>query len=294
VSLAAAGTRAASRARARVLQTVARTIVWHLPMIFFAVALLVPFAWLISTSLKEEGHEFLLPPRWIPDPVAWHNYPDAMTALPFPTYFWNTAIVTLGQLTGTLLTASMAAFAFARLRFPGRALLFTLLLSTLMLPQAVTLIPKFIIFRNLNWINTLYPLWVPWWFGGGAFNVFLLRQFLMTLPLDLDEAARIDGASNWRIYWTVLMPLCRPALITVGIFSFIYSWNDFLEPLIYIHDEKLRTLALGLRGFQDLYKTDWTLLMAASAVIVMPVLLLFFVCQRYFIRGIHLTGLAGR
>jgi multiple sugar transport system permease protein len=135
---------------------------------------------------------------------------------------------------------------------------------------------------------------VPWWFGGGAFNVFLLRQFLMTLPHDLDEAARIDGATSWQIYWRVLMPLCRPALITVGIFSFIYSWNDFLEPLIYIHDEKLRTLALGLRGFQDLYRTQWTLMMAATAVIVAPVFVLFFVCQRYFIRGIHLTGRAGR
>lgn len=294
MSIAAAGVRPRVRARSGWLSELRRTALWHLPMIAFAVVLLVPFGWLISTSLKEEGREFLLPPQWIPDPIAWHNYPDAMRALPFPTYLWNTAVVTIGQLSGTLLTASMAAFAFARLRFPGRNVLFTMLLSTLMLPQAVTLIPKFIIFRYLGWIDTLYPLWVPWWFGGGAFNVFLLRQFLMTLPHDLDEAARIDGASNWRIYWSVLMPLCRPALITVGIFSFIYSWNDFLEPLIYLHNEKLRTLALGLRGFQDLYKTDWTLLMAASAAIVMPVLALFFVCQRYFIRGIHLTGLAGR
>jgi multiple sugar transport system permease protein len=286
--------RAAQRTRAKRLRGAVTTILWHVPMIVGAVALSVPLAWLLSTSLKLEGREFVVPPQWIPDPVVWSNYPIAMTTLPFGLYLWNTLIVTVGTLTGTLLTGSMAAFAFARLRFPGRGILFILLLSTLMLPQAVTLIPKFITFRYLGWINTLNPLWIPWWFGGGAFNVFLLRQFLMTLPHELDEAARIDGASNWRIYWSVLMPLCRPALITVAIFSFIHSWNDFLEPLIYLHDAKLRTLALGLRGFQDLYATQWTLMMAASAVIIAPVLVLFFICQRYFIRGIHLTGLAGR
>jgi multiple sugar transport system permease protein len=293
-ALAASGPRAAQRARAKRLRAAVTTILWHVPMIVGAVALSVPLVWLLSTSLKLEGREFVVPPQWIPDPVVWSNYPIAMTTLPFGLYLWNTLIVTVGTLTGTLLTGSMAAFAFARLRFPGRGILFILLLSTLMLPQAVTLIPKFITFRYLGWINTLNPLWIPWWFGGGAFNVFLLRQFLMTLPHELDEAARIDGASNWRIYWSVLMPLCRPALITVAIFSFIHSWNDFLEPLIYLHDAKLRTLALGLRGFQDLYATQWTLMMAASAVIIAPVLVLFFICQRYFIRGIHLTGLAGR
>ena len=294
--MSAAIVRAASRGRARQRGTrgALRIVLWHAPMAFFALVLSVPFLWLISTSLKAEGREFVYPPEWIPSPIAWSNYPTALTTLPFHLYFWNTLVITAGQLAGTLLTASMGAFAFARLRFPGRGVLFTLLLSKLMLPQAVTLIPKFIIFRNLDWINTLYPLWVPWWFGGGAFNVFLLRQFLMTLPHDLDEAARIDGANSWQIYWRVLMPLSRPALITVAIFSFIRSWNDFLEPLIYIHDEKLRTLALGLRGFQDLYRTQWTLMMAATAVIVAPVLVLFFACQRYFIRGIHLTGLAGR
>jgi multiple sugar transport system permease protein len=291
---ALAGERASSRPRSRSLARRLAPLLWHLPMIAGALVLSVPLAWLLSTSLKLEGREFVIPPEWIPNPIVWENYPTAMTTLPFHIYFWNTLIVTLGSLSGTLLTGSMAAFAFARLRFPGRGFLFILLLSTLMLPQAVTLIPKFITFRYLGWINTLNPLWMPWWFGGGAFNVFLLRQFLMTLPHELDEAARIDGASNWRIYWSVLMPLCGPALITVAIFSFIHSWNDFLEPLIYLHDAKLRTLALGLRGFQDLYATQWTLMMAASAVIIAPVLILFFACQRYFIRGIHLTGLAGR
>jgi multiple sugar transport system permease protein len=288
VSAAVVEARPRPRAGSRALETAVKTVLWHIPMIIGALVLLTPFFWMVSTSLKQEGREFTIPLELLPNPIEWSNYPVAMTTLPFPLYFANTLVVTVGAMAGTLVTGSMAAFAFARLRFPGRALMFTLLLSTLMLPEAVTLIPKFIIFRNLNMINTLYPLWVPWWFGGGAFNVFLLRQFLMTLPHDLDEAARIDGASSWQIYWQVLMPLCRPALITVAIFSFIRSWNDFLEPLIYLHDEKLRTLALGLRGFQDLYKTDWTLLMAASTVVIVPVLMLFFVAQRY------LTGLAGR
>jgi multiple sugar transport system permease protein len=266
VSAAAVAARAVSRARSRRVEGSLRTVLWHLPMALGAFVLLTPFLWMLSTSLKQEGREFLLPLELIPHPVTWSNYPIAMTTLPFPLYLWNTLIVTIGSLTGTVVTGSMAAFAFARLRFPGRSILFTVLLSTLMLPEAVTLIPKFIIFRNLGWINTLQPLWVPWWFGGGAFNVFLLRQFLMTLPHDLDEAARIDGASSWQIYWRVLMPLSRPALITVAIFSFIRSWNDFLEPLIYLHDEKLRTLALGLRGFQDLYKTEWTLMKSASTI----------------------------
>ncbi len=259
-----------------------------------ALILCLPLLWLISTSLKVRGHEFLVPPELIPQPILWQNYPDAMTALPFGLYFANTMIVVVMSELGTLLTGSMAAFAFARLRFPGRDFLFVLVLSSLMLPNVVTLIPKFVIFRILGWINTLLPLWVPLWFGGGAFNIFLIRQYAMTLPLELDEAARIDGANNWQIYSRVILPLIGPALATVAIFTFIYSWNDFLEPLIYLHDETKRTLALGLLGFQDLYSTEWNLMMAASAVLIVPVVVVFLFAQRYFIRGISLTGLAGR
>jgi multiple sugar transport system permease protein len=254
----------------------------------------LPLLWLISTSLKERGHEFLVPPELIPHPIVWQNYPIAMTSLPFHIYFANTMIIVVMSELGTLLTASMAAFAFARLRFPGRDFFFILVLSSLMLPNVVTLIPKFVIFRTLNWINTLLPLWVPSWFGGGAFNIFLLRQYAMTLPLELDEAARIDGANNWQIYTRVVLPLLGPALATVAIFTFINSWNDFLEPLIYLHDDARRTLALGLLGFQDLYATEWNLMMAASAVLIIPVIAIFLLAQRYFIQGISLTGLAGR
>src|SRR5579884_1828779 len=273
---------------------VIRTVGAYIGLSMGAAVLGLPLLWLISTSLKERGHEFLVPPEIIPHPILWQNYPTALTSLPFHIYFANTMIVVIMSELGTLLTASMAAFAFSRLRFPGRDFLFVLVLSSLMLPNVVTLIPKFVIFRILGWINTLLPLWVPFWFGGGAFNIFLLRQYAMTLPHELDEAARIDGANNWQIYLRVVLPLIGPALATVAIFTFIYSWNDFLEPLIYLHDESKRTLALGLLGFQDLYATQWNLMMAASAVLILPVVVVFLFAQRYFIRGISLTGLAGR
>lgn len=283
------------------IQEATRTHVVTVPMIISylalgagAILLSLPLLWMISTSLKERGHEFLVPPELIPHPIVWQNYPIALTSLPFHLYFANTMIIVIMSELGTLLTASMAAFAFARLRFPGRDVFFVLVLSSLMLPNIVTLIPKFVIFRILGWINTLLPLWVPAWFGGGAFNIFLIRQYAMTLPHELDEAARIDGASNWQIYLRVILPLLGPALATVAIFTFINGWNDFLEPLIYLHDETKRTLALGLLGFQDLYATEWNLMMAASAVLVLPVVVIFLLAQRYFIQGISLTGLAGR
>ncbi|HEX5416890.1 MAG TPA: carbohydrate ABC transporter permease [Chloroflexota bacterium] len=254
----------------------------------------LPLLWLLSTSLKEEGHEFLIPPEFIPQPLLWENYPHALTALPFQLYFLNTMIVVIMSEAGVLLTASMAAYAFSRLRFPGRDFLFILVLSSLMLPNVVTMIPKFVIFRVLDLVNTLAPLWLPLWFGGGAFNIFLIRQYALTLPRELDEAARIDGASNWQIYRQIILPLLRPALAAVAIFTFINGWNDFLEPLIYLHDDSKRTLALGLLGFQDLYATQWNLMMAASAVLTIPIVAVFLAAQRYFIKGISLTGLAGR
>lgn len=254
----------------------------------------LPLFWLLSTSLKPEGQEFVVPPRFIPQPIAWQNYPTALAALPFPTYFLNTMIIVIMSEAGVLLTASMAAFAFSRLRFPGRDFFFVLVLSSLMLPNVVTMIPKFVIFRILGWVNTLLPLWVPAWFGGGAFNIFLIRQYALSLPPELDEAARIDGANNWQIFAQVILPLLRPALAAVAIFTFINGWNDFLEPLIYLHDDRQRTIALGLLGFQDLYATQWNLMMAASAVLTIPIVVVFLAAQRHFIRGISLTGLAGR
>jgi multiple sugar transport system permease protein len=258
------------------------------------IVLALPFIWLLSTSLKLEGTEFTFPPQWLPTPIMWSNYPAALETVPYLAYARNTVIITVAATLGALITASMSAFAFTRVRFPGRNVLFILLISTLMLPDAVTLVPKYILFSKLHWINTYLPLTVPVWFGGGAFNVFLLRQFFMTIPYDLDEAARMDGGGNWRIYWSVLLPLSKPALTAVAIFSVIYNWNDFLNPLIYLNQQQYFTLALGLQFFQSEYATQWTLMMAASVMMIAPIIVLFFLAQRVFIEGIQLTGIAGR
>ncbi len=281
------------RTRKRVLQIMG-DICWYLILSFFALVLALPLAWLVSTSLKTGPQTFIMPPEWIPKPFVWQNYPQAFQTVPFHLYFWNTLQVVLLATLGTLITASMAAFAFARLRFPARGPLFGLVLSTLMLPQIVTLIPTFIVFRYLKWINTLLPLIVPYWLGGGAFNIFLFRQFFMTIPYELDEAARIDGASNYRIYWNILLPLSKPVLATVAIFSFIHHWNDFFLPLVYLQDPNKWTMAIGLQGFKTLYATSWNLMMAASTAMIIPLLILFFFAQRYFISGIHLSGITGR
>lgn len=267
---------------------------WHLLLSAVGLLLLVPLIWLVSTSLKEPSAIFILPPRWIPDPIRWQNYPEALTAQPFLRFFLNTVIITVLSTLGTVLTASMAAFAFARLRFPARGLLFGLVISTLMLPSVVTLIPTFILFRYLRWIDTFLPLIVPYWFGGGAFNIFLMRQFFLTIPLELDEAARIDGANNYRIYAQIAVPLAKPALATVVIFSIIAHWNEFVLPLIYLHSTEKWTMAIGLQGFSDLYSTQWHWLMAASTVMVLPLIILFFSAQRYYLEGIQMSGIAGR
>lgn len=270
------------------------SLLWHLLLSAFGLLLLAPLAWLISTSLKEPSAIFVLPPQWIPDPIRWQNYPEALQAQPFLRFFLNTLTITLLATLGTVLTASMAAFGFARLRFPLRAFWFGVVISTLMLPSIVTLIPTFILFRYLKWIDTFYPLIVPYWFGGGAFNIFLLRQFFMTIPLELDEAARMDGASNYRIYGQIILPLAKPALATVTIFGIIAHWNEFVLPLIYLHSSEKWTMAIGLQGFSDLYSTQWHWLMAASTVMVLPLILLFFSAQRYYLEGIQMSGIAGR
>ncbi len=269
-------------------------LLWHLVLSAFAIVLIAPLVWLISTSLKEPSAIFTLPPKWIPDPIRWQNYPEALNAQPFARFFLNTMIITILATLGTVITASMAAYSFARLRFPLRSFWFGLMISTLMLPSIVTLIPTFILFRYLKWIDTFYPLIVPFWFGGSPFFIFLLRQFFLTIPLELDEAARIDGASNYRIYWQIILPLAKPALATVMIFSIINHWNEFILPLIYLHSTDKWTMAIGLQGFSDLYSTQWHWLMAASTVMVLPLIILFFSAQRYYLEGIHMTGLTGR
>lgn len=286
-------TQTAQKRRARRQQRIS-SLFLYLLLSLIGVLMLMPLFWLLSTSLKGRGLEFTFPPQWIPDPVVWSNYYEALTILPFGQFFLNTINITFFSTLGALLSSSMVAFGFARIPFPGRRPLFMLLLSTLMLPYVVTLIPSFLLFKYLRWLDTFLPLIVPNFFGGSPFFIFLIRQFYATIPLDLDEAAEIDGAGYLRIWWSVLLPLSRPVLATVVIFSFIWNWNDFLGPLIYINSLENFTLALGLAGFRSQHSARWNLLMAASTVVLIPVLILFFVAQRYFIRGIVTSGLSGR
>jgi ABC-type glycerol-3-phosphate transport system permease component len=285
----------ARQRRARLRRMVTR-LASHALLIAGSIIIMIPIGWMLSTSLKKTGQEWIFPPIWIPDPIWWRNYIEAMYALPIPFYVYvlNTLVITITATLGTVLTSALAAFAFARLRFPARQFMFLLVISTMMLPSAVTLIPKFIIFRYLNWLDTFLPLIVPFWLGGTAFSIFLLRQFFMTIPRELDEAARMDGASSFQIFWWVVLPLSGPALATVVIFQIWSHWNDFIDPLIYINSSSKYTIALALRTFQNVRSQRVNYLMAMSVIQVLPIVILFLGAQKYFIRGIHLSGLSGR
>lgn len=232
----------------------------------------------------------LRPAHWLAP--QWHNYPDALTSFPFVRYTLNTLVICLLTMIGTVLSAALPAYGFARLRWKGREALFFLLIATIMLPPQVTMLPVFLIFRALHWTGTLLPLVVPSFFGS-AFYIFLLRQFFMTIPQELSDAARIDGCSELGILWRILAPIARPALATVALLSFTSAWMDFAGPLIYLHDERTYTLAIGLMAFLGRHGGDWSLLMAASMVMTLPMLVLFFFAQRTYIQGIALTGLKG-
>jgi len=249
---------------------------------------------MVRTSLTPKDQLFVYPPIWIPDSIKWDNYIKALTASTFNflTFLKNSLIYALTSTVGTVLSSSMVAYAFARLRWPGRDLWFIITLSTMMIPFPVTLIPLFLVFKQVGWVNTLLPLIVPNLMGT-AFFIFLMRQFFLTIPRELSDAARIDGASDFDIYWRIMLPLAKPALLTVAIFTFIWTWNDFLGPLIYLNDQDKYVLALGLAMFQGQNRTQWDLMMAAATVVTLPVVVLFFVAQKYFIQGITMTGLKG-
>jgi multiple sugar transport system permease protein len=266
----------------------------YLILIVLSVIFLMPLVWLVTTSVKSQGEVFAQPPVWIPEVFRWSNYADAVDRAPLWTWLRNTTTVTVLAVIGNVLTSSLVAYGFARLEFPGRGILFILLLSTMMLPDVILLVPQFILFREFGWIDTLLPLIVPTFFGGGAFNIFLVRQFYLTIPRDFDDAARLDGASNWQIWRQIMLPLSAPALTAVAIFSFVHHWNDFMGPLIYLQSEDTKTLALGLRAFISPTDASWNISMAASMFLVIPVLLVFFFGQRYFIRGVAMTGITGR
>lgn len=253
----------------------------------------VPFLWMLSTALKPDTQLYKWPPVWIPSPLQWSNFAEAIKRAPFPMYARNTLVITLCNVLGVALSSSLAAFGFARLRFPGREKFFALLLTTMMLPGMVTMIPQFVIFSRLKWINTWLPLIVPHFFGS-PFFIFMLRQFFQGLPQDYHDQAKVDGANSWTVFWRIFMPLSKPALATVVIFQFMWTWSDYLGPFLFIHSDNLKTISLGLSVFLKQYTASWQLLMAASTMMVMPMVLLFFFGQKYFIQGITTTGLAGR
>ena len=275
----------------RLTQQITAVLIYGL-LLAGAILVMIPLVWMLSTSLKLESQVFLFPPKLIPNPVVWENYPEALTVLPFSTYFQNSGIVSFFAIIGAVLSSSLVAYSFARLRWPGRDWLFLLVLATMMLPTQVTIIPQFVIFRELKLLDTLFALIVPYW-AAGAFFVFLLRQFFTTISGELDDAALIDGCSRFGIFWRILLPLSKPALAAVAIFTFQWSWNDFFHPLVYINSRENWTVALGLAAYRNTFGTTWTLLMAASMASILPLMIVFFFAQRYFIQGVVFTGLKG-
>lgn len=261
-------------------------------LVALSILFIAPFVWMISTSLKSGPGSIAIPQQWIPDPFVWSNYPTALDKINFPVALRNTLTYAIPAVLGTVASCSLVAYGFARIRWPGRDIVFLVLLATMMLPGQVTFIPLYVIFAKLGWVGTFLPLIIPT-FLGNPFFIFLLRQFFLGIPTELSDAARIDGAGELRILTRVIIPLSWPALITVGLFTFIDKWTDFFGPLIYLQDPSLQPLSLALQTFQSAHKTDWPLSMAASAVITAPLVIIYFFAQRKFIEGITLTGIKG-
>ncbi|MCS7222221.1 MAG: carbohydrate ABC transporter permease [Anaerolineae bacterium] len=269
-----------------------RAIIYFL-LIIGSFLISLPFFWMISTSLKKPGTEFTIPIQWIPNPPRWDNYLKGWSILPFNIWLFNTITITAISTIGSLLSSSVIAFGFARIDFPGRNILFLLVLATMMLPYPSVIIPLFILYKNLGWLDSFKPLTIPTFFGVNAFYIFLLRQFFKTIPKDLDDAARVDGCNTFGVFRYIALPLIKPALGIIFVFSFMYNWNDFLGPLIYLSSPEKFTLALGLRFFQSQYRVEWTLLMAVSLIVLSPCIILFFIAQKYYIQGIVITGIKG-
>jgi multiple sugar transport system permease protein len=268
------------------------TLLLHIVLIIGSAVMIFPFVWTISSSLKGFSQIFMVPPTFIPDPFVWSNYPDSLQAMPFGRAYWNSFYITTIIVATQLVTASMAAYAFAKIRFRGAAFLFVLFLATMMIPRQVTMIPLYIIMDSIGWLDTHWALIVPPALFN-AFAVFLLRQFIRGIPKELEEAAIIDGAGYFRIYWSVILPLVRPALAAVGIFVFKDTWNQFLEPLIYLSTPEKFTVPLLLNYFKGQYVTNYALMMAGTAISVIPVLLVYIVAQKHIIEGVTLTGIKG-
>lgn len=257
-----------------------------------SVLFIIPLVFMVSTSLKATRQIAKFPPELIPNPWIWQNYPDVFIYAPMHKYFLNTMILVIPSVVGAVVTSSLAAYAFARLRAPGKNLVFMVLLSTMMLPGVVTLIPTYILFAKINWVGTFRPLVIPA-LAGSAFYIFLLRQFFMTIPMELEDAALIDGCSRFRTWFSIILPLAKPVLATVTVFAFMGAWNDYMGPLIYLSNKLQYTMSLGLQVFTREHGTEWGLMMAASTMMVAPVILIFFFAQKNFVQGITMTGLKG-
>jgi multiple sugar transport system permease protein len=270
-----------------------KTIGLYTVLTVFGALFLIPFLWILSTSLKGNEQIFTIPPQWIPSRLRWENYAEVFRRMPVLLYLKNSVIITALQMIGIVASSSLVAYAFAILRWPGRNIMFGILLATMMLPMQVTMIPVFVLFKQFGWLDTFKPLVVPAFLGGGAFNIFLLRQFFLGIPQDIADAARIDGCSEFRIYWNIMLPLASPALATVAIMTFMFSWNDFLGPLIYLSEKDKSTLALGLSMFAGQQTNEWALLMASSVLMLIPMIAVFFFFQKYIIQGFTMSGLKG-
>lgn len=268
---------------------ISKSLLKHIVIYALAFITLVPFIWMILTSLKDMSEIFVYPPKWLPDEWQFDNYRKAFEAAPFGRYYFNSIFVAVTVTVGQLITCSMAAFAFARLQFKGRNILFYLFLGTMMIPYNVTMIPSFLVLYWLGWIDTYYALIVPGL--ASAFGTFLLRQFFITIPKELEEAAYIDGATKLQVLRRIIVPLAKPALATLAVFTFMGVFNDFIWALIVLNSEDMQTVQLGLAIFRDRYLTQWDLLMAGSVTAVLPILIVFFFAQKYFIQGITLSGL---
>jgi multiple sugar transport system permease protein len=294
----AANTLATSRVpfyQSRRFQELIKNIIVYFLLIFLSAVFIFPFFWMLDSALKENSQIFLWPPKWIPDPIYWQNFVTAFTnpQLPFLIFFKNTMILEIGIITGRLLSCILVAYGFARLEAPGKNFWFGILLATFLLPGAVIMIPKYILFQKLGWLNSYLPLIVPAWFGE-AYAIFLMRQFFMTIPRELEEAAVIDGANTFDILRRIIVPLSTPVLAVITVLSFKDIWNDFFGPLLYLNSADKYTVAIGLAYFNGQFKVDMGPLMAASIVLILPLIIVFFVAQRTFVEGISLTGLAGR
>lgn len=279
--------------RKKKAQSLWRSGLKHGALLFLSLIFIFPLFWMILTSLKPLPQAVTFPPTWVPRPVLWSNYPKALASQPFGGYFYHTLVYCVTTVIGVLIASSLVAYGFSRIRWAWRDRFFYVMVATMLLPYIVTLIPLFVLYHHLGWVGSYKPLIVPTFLGSSVYSTFLLRQFFMTIPESLSEAARIDGARELYIYSRIILPLSKPALAVVALFQFIYAWNDFLGPLIYLNKQSLYPLSLGLNEMLGTYSTNWSWLMVASTVATMPMIILFFLTQRTFIQGITLTGVKG-